>query len=125
MGTNGKSKIYSFKDLIVWKKSHELTLEIYLITKLYPRFEEFGLANQSRRSAYSVPSTIAEGFKRKSNKDSCHFYNIAQGSLEELRYQLLLAKDLKYIADEKYVQLEKKAEEISKLLYSWIRTQID
>ena len=115
--------IKSFKDLVVWERAHALTLKVYEVTNTYPRSEEFGLKSQSRRSSASVPSTIAEGFKRKSNKDSCHFYNIAEGSLEELRYHLILAKDLGYINQAKYNELEQSAEEVSKLLHGWIKTQ--
>jgi four helix bundle protein len=88
--------IKTFRDIIAWQKAHELTLLVYSLTEKYPCHEIFGLTNQSRRCAVSVPSNIAEGFKRASKNDSVHFYIIAQGSLEELKYQLLLAKDLKY-----------------------------
>lgn len=73
------AEIKSFKDLVVWQKSHQLTLGIYRITTEFPKKEEFGLSSQARRSSVSVPSNIAEGFKRRSRKDSCHFYNIAEG----------------------------------------------
>ena len=76
-----------------------------------------------RRAAISVASNIVEGFKRKSVKDRIHFYNIADGSLEELKYQLLVARDLKYIAEEIYQEIMGLAEEVSKMLNSWIKTQ--
>ncbi|OGD62070.1 four helix bundle protein [Candidatus Berkelbacteria bacterium RIFOXYA2_FULL_43_10] len=116
-------KIVTFRDLIVWQKSHQLTLEVYRTVKDFPRYEEFGLSSQMRRSASSVPATIAEGFKRKSNKDSCHFYNIAASSLEELKYHLILSKDLQYISEEQFDLLFNKAEEISRLLHSWKESQ--
>jgi len=116
-------KIKTFKELIVWQKAHQLTLEIYNITKNFPKYEEFILVNQMRRCVVSVPSNIAEGFKRKSLKDSLHFYNMAEGSLEELKYQLLLAKDLSYIKEEKYNELIDFAEEVGKLLYGWKNSQ--
>jgi four helix bundle protein len=94
-------RINDFIDLAVWKKSHELTLEIYKLTKIFPNEERFGLIQQMRRAAVSVPANIAEGFKRKGLKDKIHFYNIAQGSLQELRYYLILGKDLEYINDSK------------------------
>jgi four helix bundle protein len=87
-------KIRKFEDLIVWKKSHDLTLEIYKITKDFPSEEKFGLVSQMRRSAVSIPANIAEGFKRRGSKDKIHFYNISQGSLGELQYYLILVKDL-------------------------------
>jgi four helix bundle protein len=115
--------IKTFKEIIVWQKAHQLTLEIYSITKSFPKFEEFALANQMRRCAVSIPSNIAEGFKRKGLKDSLHFYNIADGSLEELKYQLLLTKDLDYINEEIYNKLFRLAEEVGKLLNGWRRSQ--
>lgn len=117
------AEIKSFRDLVVWQKSHQLTLEIYRITTEFPKKEEFGLSSQSRRSSISIPSNIAEGFKRRSKKDSCHFYNIAEGSLEELGYQLLLARDLEYISINDYEKLEMLASEVSKLLCGWIKSQ--
>lgn len=118
-----KNKINSFKDLKVWQKSHVLVLEVYKITQGFPRNEEFGLTSQIRRAAVSIPSNIAEGFKRKSTKDSLHFYNIAEGSLEEVRYQLILARDLGYIDSEKYDELELIADEVSRMLCGWIKSQ--
>jgi four helix bundle protein len=88
--------------LIVWQKSHELVLKVYGITKDFPRDELFGLTSQVRRAAVSVPSNIVEGKARGSNKDFKRFLLIARGSLEETKYQLLLAKDLKYIDEVKY-----------------------
>ncbi|MFC1594290.1 four helix bundle protein [Candidatus Omnitrophota bacterium] len=89
--------INDFQDLLVWKKSHALVLEIYSMTKLFPREERFGLTQQMRRAAISVPANIAEGFKRRGHRDKVHFYNISQSSLQEVRYYLFLARDLKYV----------------------------
>lgn len=116
--------IKSFQELIVWQKSHKLTLEIYQIAADFPKYEVYGLASQMRRSASSVPSNIAEGFKRRSNKDSRNFYNIASGSLEELRYQLILSRDLSYINAETYNKLSNLCEEVSKLLTAWSKSQL-
>jgi four helix bundle protein len=85
----------SFKDLIVWQKSHHWVLNIYALTRTFPKEELFGLTSQLRRAAISVPANIAEGFKRRSDNDKAKFYNIAQSSLEECRYYLILANDLK------------------------------
>lgn len=115
--------IKSYKDIIVWKKAHELTLLVYRLTEKYPKTELFGLVSQSRRCAVSVPSNLVEGFKRKGPKDAIHFYNISQGSLEELRYQMLLVRDLGYISSHEYQELELLADEVAKLLYSWIKNQ--
>lgn len=117
------NKILNFKDLVVWQKAHQLTLEVYKISLNFPRYEEFGLANQMRRSSSSIPSNIAEGFKRSTSKDSCHFYNIAEGSLEESKYQLILARDLNYINESQYNNINNLAEEVSKLLFGWKKTQ--
>ncbi|MBI5023537.1 MAG: four helix bundle protein [Candidatus Omnitrophica bacterium] len=87
--------IQTFQDLNVWEKGHSPVLEIYKTTKLFPREEQFGLTAQVRRSATSVCANIAEGYK-KSNKDFLRFIDIAQGSLEETKYHLILGRDLKY-----------------------------
>ncbi|MDD5655350.1 MAG: four helix bundle protein [Candidatus Omnitrophica bacterium] len=89
-------KIRTFEDLTVWKKSHELALEIYNLTKDFPSEEKFGLVSQMRKAAVSVAANIAEGFKRKGIKDKINFYNISQGSLSELQYYIILVKDLGY-----------------------------
>ncbi len=84
----------SFEDVELWKKSHAWVLKIYRLTENFPKHEIFGLTSQLRRSAVSVPANFAEGFKKFSLKDKIRFYNISQGSLEESRYYLILAKDL-------------------------------
>ncbi len=91
------SKIASFKDLRVWQKAMKLVKEIYLLSSNFPKEEQYGLTSQIRRSAISIPSNIAEGFKRQFNKEQKHFFNIAIGSCAELETQLLIAKDLSYI----------------------------
>ena len=89
--------ITSFEQLDVWKISHRLTLDVYDYTKSLPDDEKYGLMSQMRRSAVSVPANIAEGFKKRGSKDKVRFYNIAQGSLEELRYYFILCRDLNYL----------------------------
>jgi four helix bundle protein len=86
----------AFTELIVWQKGHALTLRIYNLTNSFPKREMFGLTSQMRRAAVSVPANIAEGFKKKGKMDKVRFLNIAQGSLEECRYYLILANDLGY-----------------------------
>lgn len=115
--------IQKFTDLLVWQKAHVLTLYVYELTDTYPKDEIFGLTNQTRRCAVSVPSNIVEGFKRRTKADSIHFYNIAEGSLEELKYQVLLAKDRKYITLQKYNRAKDFAEEVGRLLYGWKNIQ--
>ena len=109
----------TFKDLKVWEKAHQFTLNVYALTKKFPSEEKFGLTSQLRRAAISVPSNIVEGFKRRGVKDSLNFYTIEEASLEEVKYQLLLAKDLKYISQDIYEKMNEKANEISKMLYSF------
>ncbi len=108
--------IKTFRDLNVWKTSHQLTLLIYQVTSNFPKEETYGLTSQLRRSAVSVPSNIAEGFKRKSRKDFAHFVNIAESSLEETKYQILLAKDLTYISEENSNKLTYLCDEAGRML---------
>ncbi|WP_074406989.1 four helix bundle protein [Aquimarina megaterium] len=93
------NKSVSFEDLIVWKKAHQFVLKTYELTKSFPKSEIYGLTNQYRRASVSIPANIAEGYKKKSSKDKLRFLNIAQGSLEECRYYLILTKDLNYKDD--------------------------
>ena len=119
------ANINTFKDLIVWKKAHELALFTYKITVNYPSEEKYVLVSQMRRAAVSVPSNIVEGFKRKTVKESLNFYNISAGSLEELKYQLLLSKDLGYLKENDYLEIFNLSEEVSKLLQAWSNSQKD
>lgn len=99
MRDEGKIKIQKFEDLIVWQKAHALVLRIYKITKDFPNGEKFGLVSQMRRAAVSIAANIVEGFRKKGKRDKINFYNIAQGSADELRYYIMLAKDLGYLKD--------------------------
>lgn len=92
----GNIKITSYKDLVVWKKSIELVKLIYSLTKEFPDDEKFGLTNQLRRAAVSIPSNIAEGYGRRSQKDRLHFYVMAYGSSLEMETQLVIAKELNF-----------------------------
>jgi len=111
----------TFEDLIVWKKAHQLVLLVYKATQLFPKTEVYGLVNQLRRAAVSIPANIAEGFKKKSSAEKCHFLTIAYSSLEEVRYYLILSHDLGYCDT---AEMKQQAEEISKLLASY-RSKID
>jgi four helix bundle protein len=106
----------SFEQLIVWQKAHQLVLGIYRFTESFPRQEIYGLTSQLRRAAVSIPANIAEGFKKRSRADKARFLNIAQASLEECRYYLILAKDLNY-GDT--TQLRPLLEEVSKVLEAY------
>ena len=114
-------KTNSFRDLVVWQKSHNLTLEIYNITSSFPNEEKFGLVSQMRRAAYSIPANIVEGHSRKSKKEFLQFLSIAKGSLEELKYFIILANDLNYINANTNKQLEEYSEEVSKILFSFTK----
>ena len=111
-----------FQDLIVWQKAHQFVLLIYQYSESFPKNELYGLTSQVRRSAVSVPSNIAEGFKKKTKPDKVRFFNIAQGSLEECRYYLILAKDLDYGDTSKLME---KLEEVSKLLEGYLSSILD
>lgn len=104
------------KDLIVYQKSKELVIFVYKMLKEFPETERFALCGQMRRAVVSIPSNIAEGMGRLSDKDQSHFLNIAYGSLMELYAQADIAHDLKYIDDETFNLLEKQIESISKML---------
>jgi four helix bundle protein len=106
----------NFQDLIVWQKAHQFVLSIYRFSDSFPKSELYGLTSQIRRAAVSIAANIAEGFKKKTKPDKANYLNIAQGSLEECRYYLILAKDLGY-GDT--AQLMTKLEEVSKLLQAY------
>ncbi|HLX60699.1 MAG TPA: four helix bundle protein [Planctomycetota bacterium] len=95
---NTRPPAQSFEDLDIWKLSHQLVLNGYRLTASFPKHELYGVTSQLRRAMVSVPSNIAEGFKRRSKPDKVRFLNIAQGSLEETRYLLILSRDLGYTA---------------------------
>lgn len=111
-------KAVSFEDLIVWQKSHQLTLEIYRLTSDFPQTEQFALTSQMRRAAYSIPLNIAEGFAKRGIKDKLNFYNIAQGSLQELKYFVILSSDVGYQNSREDLLLS--VNEVGKLLSSYI-----
>ena len=106
----------SFEQLIVWQKAHQFVLGVYRLTENFPRAEIYGLTSQFRRAAVSIPSNIAEGFKKRGRADKVRFMNIAQGSLEECRYYLILVKDLNFGDTSK---LQPQLEETSKLLEAY------
>lgn len=91
-------KIESFEDLIVWQRSQDLAVDVYILTKNFPPDEQFAITNQLRRAASSISANIAEGFGRKTNKDKIHFYTIAYGSLLEVRNFLYLSNRLSYLS---------------------------
>ncbi len=106
----------TFEDLIVWQKAHQFVLAVYRLSQGFPRSETYGLSSQFRRASVSVAANIAEGFKKRGNADKIRFLNIAQGSLEESRYYLILVRDMEYGDVSEIRQL---LEEVSKLLEAY------
>lgn len=104
----------SFTDIKAWQFSHEFVLMVYKLTKAFPEDERYGLTSQFRRAAVSIPANIAEGYKKLSKADKLRFFNIAQGSLEECRYYIILSADINYISKEESGRL---TEQINKA--SW------
>lgn len=113
----------TFKEIVAWKKSYELTLLIYRLSSDFPPNEEFGLKSQIRRAAVSIISNIAEGFRKNSLKEALHFYNCSQSSIEEVKCQSMLARDLNYLIQKDYDELDSLSEECSKVLSGWIKSQ--
>lgn len=108
----------SFRDLVVWQKAHQFTLLVYRLTAGFPQREIYGLSQQMRRAAVSIAANIAEGFAKRTRPDKARFLNIAEGSLEETRYYLLLARDLGYGETS---ELMNSLEEVSRLLNAYLR----
>lgn len=101
------------------KKAHEFVLSVYKFTGAFPRSEIYGLVSQFRRAGVSIPANVAEGYKRLGVADKARFYNIAQASLEECRYYLILSKDLDYLDETNYLKNSLLLEEVSRLLNSY------
>lgn len=116
-----KSHNKPYTELDVWKETRILVKEVYLITKNFPKEEQYGIINQIQRSAISIPSNVAEGCGRNSPKDSLQFFYIARGSLYELETQLILSFDLLYLSQEQLNQILHLIEKCKKLLNGFIR----
>jgi four helix bundle protein len=111
----------NFRDLQVWHKAHALTLSSYQSTAQFPREEIYGLTSQIRRCAASIAANIAEGCGKRGNAEFQRFLNIATGSASELEYHFLLARDLGFLADTEYKQLDNKVTEVKRMLASLVR----
>jgi four helix bundle protein len=109
-------KTKTFKELVVWQKAHELALNIYKVTKDYPKEEVYALTSQIRRASVSVAANIAEGYKKISKPLKLNFLNISEGSLEEVKYYLILSKDLDYIKNKTFLKLEQLSDEVGRIL---------
>ena len=111
-----------FRELKVWRKSHELVLDLYRSTNSIPHEEKYGLTSQIRRAAVSIPSNIAEGCGRNSDPDFARFLQIAMGSSSEVEYQLLLSHELGYLNSDDYERLNQSVIEVKKMLTSFLKT---
>jgi len=119
MGDLAREPAKSFEELVVWQKSHQLVLRVYRLSSGFPKTEVYGLTSQMRSAAVSVPANIAEAFQRRSRPDKARLMNVAQGSLEELRYYFMLSRDLGYLAiGEGWDDLD----EVSRILGAYTRS---
>ncbi len=112
--------IERFEQLEVWQAAPRLVLDVYKVTQELPKDQRFGLTSQMQRAGVSVPANIAEGFKRRGPADKVRFYNIAQGSLEELRYYFILCRDLGYKVE--FELLTDQTEHVGRMLTGLIRS---
>jgi four helix bundle protein len=106
-----------FTDLKVWQRSHALALQIHRLTRTLPADEKYGLVSQLRRAAVSVPTNIAEGSKREGNQDFGRFLNIAEGSLVEAEYLIMLSRDLDYLTSASVAPLLAEIKEVAAMLH--------
>jgi len=118
-------KITSFKDLVAWQEGHKLVLLVYTLTKKFPADERFALIDQLRRAVVSITSNIAEGFSRKTASDKASFYQIALGSLTEVENQMIIAKDLGYIAQNDFDGFNEQFIICSKLIHGLVKSTRD
>ena len=119
---NNQTKIRLFTDLNAWKEGHKLVIDVYGVTKIFPKEELFGLTNQLRRAVVSITSNIAEGFSRQSYKEKIQFYFMALGSLTEVQNQLLIAKDVGYQEIKDFKGIASQTVEVSKVINGLIKS---
>ena len=112
-----------FRNLKVWTKAHQLTLEVYKATQNFPQEERFGLTSQLRRAASSIPTNIAEGCGRKSPKEFVQFLSIAFGSSNEVDYLIELSKDLHFLSNESWQSLDSEINEIQSMLFVLVKNK--
>ena len=111
-------KTTDFRELIVWQKAHQFVLDVYSLTSRFPKEERFGITSQIRRASISIAANIAEGYSKRGPRDKIRFLNIAQGSLSQCKYYLILIHDLKYSSLD---QIDLHLDEVSRLLNSYQR----
>ena len=112
--------VQSFRDLVVWQKAMKLTVQVYQLTREFPREEIYGLSSQMRRSAVSIPSNIAEGTGRSKTPELRQFLNIARGSNCELQTQLIIAKELKFANPDRLEEAEQLTHEVGKMIFTML-----
>ncbi|HKI27551.1 MAG TPA: four helix bundle protein [Candidatus Sulfotelmatobacter sp.] len=105
-----------FKQLKVWRKAHEMTLDTYRVTAAFPKEEMYGLTSQLRRASASIGANIAEGCGRRSDGEMCRFLQIARGSASEVEYHFLLARDLRFLDEKEFQKLTRQADELQRML---------
>jgi len=110
-----------FQKIQAWERGHQMTLDVYRMTRHYPREELFGLASQMRRAAASIPTNIAEGCGRRSEADLARFMDMSRGSTSELTYQMLLSRDLDYLAHDEAEKMMNELDEIGRMITSYSR----
>ena len=113
--------IHNFRELVAWQKAMQLTKDVYVMTKAFPTTEQYGLVSQVQRAVVSIPSNIAEGAGRPTQKELVHFLSFSLGSAYELETELLLAYELNYITSEQSQQINAKIVEVQKLVYSLMK----
>ena len=111
-----------YRTLRVWQKSHALALEIYRRTKSFPRDEIYGITSQLRRAALSVPTNIVEGYGRKGDKELSRFINISLGSLAEVEYLLEFSREIGYLSQKDFENIDALRDEVGKLLWAFYKT---
>lgn len=109
----------SFQELLAWQAAHAFVFEVYKTTALFPKHERFALSPQFERAAVSIAANIAEGYRKMSKADKLRFMNIAQGSLEECRYYIILSRDISYIDDDRCIKFNTLIENASRLLNAY------
>lgn len=112
----------SFKDLTVWTKSLQLVKQVYQVTNSFPDSEKFGLTNQIRRAAVSIPANIAEGYGRNSSKERRQFIAVAKGSASELEAELLVSRELDFLDEKSFIEVQTQLSEVLKMLAGLLRS---
>ena len=115
-------KVSTYKDLIVWQKSIALVTSVYSLTKAFPDDEKFGMVSQINRAVVSVPANIAEGWGRESSKNYIQFLRISRGSLMETETLMLISKNLNFISEQNYLEVNKQIDEVGKILQGLIKS---